>query len=495
MNDRFSLIRDIFGAREYEARCALIERNLDQIDENFVDASNAILKMEGFSPPEKLVLAYLCARTLSHASSVHAKQGNMQDTRRVAALALQAFQRAFYLPNEIDVGECTDMTKSHLDVLLAYANELCELGLEEERWQAYWIADPIFEAVETLKHISLLPEGQRIVASMFGQLGEQERAKKARQGAQKQEIDDKTFRPVSRLLRAAFTLEQVGMQERAEKARRMAREHATDDRTFQREQKLAETLAAPPTQVPAPDVYAGDSTDTAYRFTSLQVAMTCLQQTRCPQCNGPLQIASKDQIGSEGGKVYEKFKLICKDNPRHPAVTVYIDVSLEPFMGPVAPKLGPILSRAGKERAQEPRSTRKVSYPAKREKRVFAIIQTIITILLIVGVSTVSALIAWGGFSLLGLPSPFWRVLLGNIAGLAVGFVVYLVGQFLASLPAVLKNRQVKPTPLQTILLTLLGVAAGATIGVLVGSWAGGASLLILLAIFWVMNRLQKKPA
>jgi hypothetical protein len=454
MHEHFSLIRDIFGARDYEARCALIEKHLDQIDEDFVDAFGMILEMEGFTPPEKLVLAYLCARTLSHVSCLHAKRGGMQVAKRFAMHSLQAFQRAFYLPNKLGIEECAEMTTSHLEVLLAYAGELRGLGLEEGGWQAYWIADPIFAAIETPNTLLDLPVGK--------------------------------------LLTAALTLEQVGMPEKARDAWQKAHEQAGSNRRFQQEKKLAEKLAVPPTEIPAPDVYAGDSKETAYRFTSQRVGIACVQQTRCPRCRGPLRYVSKALVGSASGKVYDKYTMECENNSRHPAVTIYKDASREPLLGHLASKLGPLPQLKEEEYKATPRSTRKVSYPSKKEKVIFNVVRAIITVLITAVASAVSALIAWELFHLLGLPSPYWQVLLGNIAGYASGFAVYFASQFIASLPAALKGRSVEPTPLRTGLLAILGMATGATTSILIGGWASGASLLVLLAIFWLMKKLYK---
>lgn len=457
MYRQIPLIHEIFRTRDYDERCALIEAHLDEIDEEMVQAFHTLTNREDLAPAEQWMMANLCARTLSQVSIIHARRRNTRQADEFAEHSLEAFQQAFYMPGKLGLDDCKDMITSHLRLLLAFAGDLRAHGMEDRAWQAYWIADPIFAALDTISTIVDIP--------------------------------------VAQLLEAAYLLEATGVPEVSEKLRKKARQQATSIAQFTREDELAKKLFTIPARLPDPDMYMGDTQETAIRFASQEVGVRCVQQTRCPRCHGPLRYESKALVGSVEGKVYDQYTLECEDNRRHPAVTLYKDVSKEPLMAGVAPELARLMQNVETEKKASRVAAPGVSTPSREAKRTHNLLNALFTIVLTVAISMLASLVAWGGFRLLGKIEGYWRVLAGNLGGSVAGFVVYMVVALPFGLLTAGKTRDGKPSGWGTGLAAVAGMAAGGYAGYYLAGLAGLVSLAVLLLLYLLLRRFTGRQA
>jgi len=214
------LILELYQTNDYNTRLGLIEKNLKRIDDTFVEFFEKLIA--GIDEPQaKLALATFRATMLAEVTFVQAKKADVRTARRFAVHCLRAYQEGFRLFGEL-AGDHGKRTRNCLEALLADTGEFRKLGLEEEGWQAYWLADPISAAIETAE--------------------------------QPRDIE------AGKLLAAAWTLERAGMRDRAAAARDQAREKLGDEHAFKKEMAWTKKLAgALPEGLPPPDIYEGTS--------------------------------------------------------------------------------------------------------------------------------------------------------------------------------------------------------------------------------------------
>ena len=493
MTEPSSLFLQLWRNKDYRARLAWIEANLARIDDSFVDFLNQVVASND-SPELKISMARLRALTLAEITFVHGRIGNTQIAKRLASHCLKAFQQALLLFGEQGI-DLEDSSRKMLEAMMADASEFRAVGLEEEGWQAYWIADPIFEAIEMCDQRSDIKAGK--------------------------------------LLIAALTLEQVGLRQRAKIARQRACEQSKNDTLFEKEKRLAESLFnSALNELPAPIIYAADSRETAYRFSSHMVAMYCVRQTRCPLCHGAMLYKSKE-LAVGRGKVYDIYRLECQDNNNHPALTVYSDASQFPGMQSLAeageqieeieenelkqvanPLASPSLktqtkffanpsleqARSADEKTLELSSagTNKLighalskadpkirarslnlirDYPGEHRKTSPLFTPRLAAVLIVIffWISVVPTLVCYFLFKWLSMPMPYWKILLGCAAGLAIQYSIRIIARL------VVQSRRGGPktAPVVATLVVVLSLLAGAGVAFFVGGLPGGVGLLL----------------
>jgi hypothetical protein len=291
MSDSYPLMVKISKTRDYRERLALIAGHRGQLDDSFAGALDEAVAMNAGSQVQ-LDLSSFRAITLAEIVFVLAEAGDVGAAMRFAQHCLRAYLHGLRLLGENPAGSPEKLERL-LTALLADAGEFRKWGLEEEGWQAYWIADPIYSAQETVA----AADAPSTV----------------------------------HLLIAALTLERVGMREAVRQARGRVREELGDEERFRRELALAERLAGPfPAEIPEPTIYSGASMETCHRFTSHKVSVTCMQQVRCSKCRGAMHYGVGQLVSTEQGKTYRVAHLTCQEDESHPALTLYRDVTLYP---------------------------------------------------------------------------------------------------------------------------------------------------------------------
>lgn len=288
-SDPTLLLMELRKMGDYQERLFFIERNLEKFDDSLVKSLDEIV--DGISSVNflKCQQAGFRAITLAEIVFVYGKVGDIAAAKKFASHCLKAYQKALYLGGQLGV-DCSKETEELLTALLADAGEFRGFGLEEEAWQAYWIADPIYAAMDT--------HGESVTAGQ--------------------------------LLSAAFILEQVGMVEGAARARQQAFSRIGDEDRFRQEKAMAEKVVGPPpTELPPPDIYDGLAIESALRFNSQAVGVRCLQQTRCPRCRGPMHYKGSTSFSQKDG-YYRRCELICQKDQSHPALTLFRNSLLLP---------------------------------------------------------------------------------------------------------------------------------------------------------------------
>ena len=307
-DDPISLLMKLQEMTDYGGRLSLIERNLEKFDNSLVKSLDELIDSISSEDSLKMHMAGFGATTLAEITFVYCKVGDIAAAKTFASHCLKAYQKGLYLGGQLGV-DCSKETQDLLAALLVDAQEFRGFGLEEEAWQAYWIADPIYAAIDT--------HGESVTAGQ--------------------------------LLSAAVILEQVGMLESAAGARQQALSRVGDERRFREERTMAEKIVGPPpTELPPPDIYDGLTIESALRFNSQTVGVRCLQQTRCPKCRGPMHYKGSTSFFRKDG-YYRRCELICQKDQSHPAVTLFRNSLLLPNANVFA-GLGSKLDREEDER-------------------------------------------------------------------------------------------------------------------------------------------------
>lgn len=528
-SDPTLLLMKLQEIEDYNKRLSFIERNLEKFDASLVKSLDEIVDSSSAGDSVKYHLAIFRATTLAEVAFVHGRVGNIAAAKEFAAYCLEAHQKGLYIGGQIGV-DCSQQTQHLLTALLADAGEFRGFGLEEEAWQAYWMADPIYAAMDT--------SGESVTSGQ--------------------------------LLTAAVILEQVGILEEAEKKRQEALGKTGSAELFRKEKATAlKIVGPPPTELPSPDIYDGLTMESALRFDSQTVGVRCVQQTRCPKCRGPMHYKGSTSFVRKDG-YYRRCELICQKDQNHPALTLFRNSLLLPdakiFAG-----LGSKLDRDEKERLNKasaassgvPIPSKKVNRPriskaaAANEvdrrppppaalspagssvegdtTRILAsylmetspeerakilgpykeyfkprwpkpralFILTSIFLMICVWISLVPALVCYLVLRWSGLPSPFLRVLFGCAAGLVIFHLFLLLARKSALQNFIRRidllstaDRSAKVSRSRLVLVTLLSLAAGCVSAFLIGSWAGmGAVPLAALSLRVVLKRMNEKPA
>lgn len=517
-----SLLLKLHDIKDYDERLSFIQRNLDQFDASLVTVLDELVDSISSNDSTKCQLAFFRAITLAEIAYVFGRVGNITTAKQFASDCLKAHQKGLYLGGQIDV-DCSKQTQHLLTALLADAGEFRGFGLENEAWQAYWIADPIYAAIDT--------QGESVTAGQ--------------------------------LLSAAVILERVGMLEAATKARQEALTRIGDEGRFSKEKAMVEKIVgSPPTELPPPDIYDGLTIETALRFSSQTVGVRCVQQTRCPRCRGPMDYKGSTSFVRENG-YYRKCQLTCKKDPTHPALTLFRNNMVLPdtkiFVGlgyqldrqeqerlnksgalsdapgptsevsrrrnskaptakgaePFDPPPGALpaglsaegdttsflasylMERTPEERAKILEPYKEYFKPRWPRPRVL-FIYTAIFLIICVWISLVPAFVGYLVLRWSGLPSPFLRVLFGCAAGLVLFHLFMLLARRSALQNFIRRidllstaDRPAKLSRARLLLVTLLGLAAGCVSALLIGGWAGMAAMpLAALNLRVVLKRM-----
>jgi hypothetical protein len=526
-SDPTFLLMKLQEMKDYDKRLSFIETNLEKFDASLLKSLDFIVESISVGDSRRYHLAFFRAITLAEVASVYGRVGNIAAAKKFATHCLEAHQKGLYMGGQIGV-DCSQETQQLLAALLADAGEFRAFGLEEDAWQAYWMADPIYAAMDT--------SGESVTSVQ--------------------------------LLTAAVILEQVGMLERAEKKRQEALAKTGSAELFRKEKATAlKIVGPPPTELPPPDIYDGLTKESALRFNSQTVAVRCIQQTRCPGCRGPMDYRGSTSFLYKNG-YYRRCELICKNDATHPPLTLFRNSLLLPdakiFAG-----LGSKLDRQEEERLNKASQSvsgatlaatkvnhRPISKPAHNvdrrnlqaaelplagssvegdTTRLLAsylmeispaerakildpykeyfkprwpkpralFISTSIFLIMCVWISVVPALacyllLRWSGF-----PSPFLRVLFGCAAGLVI-FHLFLLLARKSALQSFIRRvdllsmaeRSAKVSRPRLGVVTLLSPAAGCVSAFLIGGWAAMVAMpLAALNLRVVLKRMNEKPA
>lgn len=457
------LILELYQTDDYQARLDLIEENRDRIDDTFVDFFGELIT--GIPDDQaKLALATFRATMLAEVSFVHANRADLRTAKRFAAHCLRAYQEGFRLFGEL-AGDHGKSTRNCLQALLADAGEFRKLGLEEEGWQAYWLADPISAAIESAE--------------------------------QPRDIE------AGKLLAAAWSLERAGMRDLAADAREEAREKMGDERAFKKEKAWSKKLVgALPEELPPPDIYEGTSPESAHRFTSREVGGACVRQTPCPRCRGPMSFAGSS-LQAGRGKAYDVYSLVCQEHSNHPPVTIYKDASMTPGMqrlGEVAreleklqeKKLGKKADRSPPEPSPQTAASSDATEGTGEVLRV-RFLGLVVSGVILFLISMVPALVCYGLFRWLKMPEPFWGILLGGFVGLVVYSLVRIAAGLL--LGHIFRKRIAEKETFMSWAVLLIGLAAGGPAAFAISSWAAGACFLCAVLILQIaLNHSKGQP-
>lgn len=510
----------------YDKRLSFIKSNLEKFDASLVKSLDLIVDSIGAEDSQKFHLAFFRAVTLAEVAYVHGRVGNIAAAKEFATYCLEAHQKGLYINGQIGI-DCSQETEHLLTALLADAGEFRGFGLEEEAWRAYWLADPIYAAMDT--------SGESVTSGQ--------------------------------LLTAAVILDRVGMLEEAEKKRQEALARIGSAEQFRKENAMALKIVGPlPTELPPPDIYDGLTVESALRFSSQTVGVRCVQQTRCPRCLGPMHYEGSTSFVRKDG-YYRRCEMICKTDPSHPALSLFRNSLLLPDAkifaglgskldrqeeerlnqtgqspssatvpaekvnrkrtskaaaakgvdhpnppaevlsggGPVAGDLTSLLASSLMAMSPEERAKTlepykeyfKPHWPKPRALFLF----TSIFLIFCVWSSLVPAVVTYLVFRWSGLPSPFLRVLLGCTAGLVIFHLFLLLAR-----KSALQNFIRRHDPLsmfdsfaevsrsRLVIVFVLSLAAGCVSAFLIGAWAGmAATPLAALNLRVVLKRMNEK--
>jgi len=123
------------------------------------------------------------------------------------------------------------------------------------------------------------------------------------------------------------------------------------------------------------------------------------------------------------------------------------------------------------------------------EKKLERFLKAFFTVVIIGGSSVAAAFLAFLVFRLFQAPVLFWRVLLANVAALAVWAVIHLVILFVMSAVLLRSKPRAEPTLLQGYLSAAVSGICAVVVAALIGGWAGGVSLLMLAAIQFLLSK------
>ena len=526
-SDLTSPLMKLRETEDYNKRLSFIEKNLEKFDASLVKSLDEMVDSIGARDSRKYHLAFFRATTLAEIAFVHGRVGNIAAAKEFATYCLEAHQKGLYLDGQFGV-DCTQETQQLLTALLADAGEFRAYGLEEEAWQAYWMADPIYAAMDT--------SGESVTSIQ--------------------------------LLTAAVILEQVGMLEGAEKKRQEALAKTGSAELFRKEKATAQKIVGPPsTELPSPDIYDGLTMESALRFNSQTVGVRCVQQTRCPTCRGPMDYSGSTSFFRKDG-YYRRCELTCKKAQTHPPLTLFRN-SLLLADSKIFAGLGSQLDRQEEERLNKASksvsgatvSAKKVnrkrtskaavekdvdrrkpqavelppagssaegdttrllaSYlmemsPEERAKMLdpykeyfkphwptprALFISTSIFLITCVWTSFVPALVCYLVLRWSGLPSPFLRVLFGCAAGLVIFHLFLLLARKSALQNFIRRidllstiDRSAEVSRLRLVIVFLLSMAAGCVSAFLIGGWAGITAMpLAALNLRVVLKRMNEK--
>lgn len=526
-SDPTFLVLKLREIKDYNKRLSFIENNLEKFGPSLVKSLDEIVDRVSSGDSRKCHLASFRAITLAEVAFVHGRVGNIAAAKKFATDCLKAHLKGLYIGGQIGV-DCSQETQHLLTALLADAGEFRAYGLEEEAWQAYWMADPIYAAIDT--------SGDSVTSTQ--------------------------------LLTAAVILEQIGMLEEAEKKRQEALAKIGNAELFRKEKATAQKIVGPPaTELPPPDIYDGLTMESALRFNSQTIGVQCVQQTRCPTCHGPMDYQGSTSFFYKNG-YYRRCELTCKKNQTHPSLTLFrnslllADSSIFAGLGdkldrqeeerlnkasqslsgatvpakkvnrkrtskaaaakdvdhrnPQAVELPPagspaegdttrllasyLMETSPEERARilEPyKEYFKPRWPKPRALFLF----TSIFLIFCVWSSLLPAVVTYLVFRWSGLPSPFLRVLFGCAAGLVI-FHLFLLLAKKSALQSFIRridllstsDRFAEVSRSRLVIVFLLSLAAGCVSAFLIGAWAAMVAMpLAALTLQVVLKRMNEK--
>ena len=161
-SDPTFLVLKLREIKDYNKRLSFIENNLEKFGASLVKSLDEIVDRVSSGDSRKCHLASFRAITLAEVAFVHGRVGNIAAAKKFATDCLKAHLKGLYIGGQIGV-DCSQETQHLLTALLADAGEFRAYGLEEEAWQAYWMADPIYAAIDTS---SSMPICSRITAAV-----------------------------------------------------------------------------------------------------------------------------------------------------------------------------------------------------------------------------------------------------------------------------------------------------------------------------------------